>query len=289
MSKSINQDVKQPSVKSDEKSIEQNHEITLVLLHGWAAHGRYFDELRRHLPVSIAVVAPDLPGHGEHKTSDVGSTLPALARWLREYLIVSKIKHPVILGWSMGALVALEYIKQFGSDDISGFISVDMTPCVLNTDSWSLGMKGGLNAERNKKSYEFISTNWPAYSAGVLSMFFAKDGPFPEAGAWIEEDLMNNDSLKLAMLWNSMTEQDYRDVLVDINVPSLIVAGGQSRLYSHETAHYFNDQIKTSSLVFCEKSGHAPHIEEPEFVANNIEKFIRELAKTKQQADEISD
>ncbi len=281
MSKSMSQRVKQSSATNDANSIEEKSEITLVLLHGWAAHARYFDDLLQYLPDSINVVAPDLPGHGENKTSVAESTLPSLARWLREYFLSSEIKRPVILGWSMGALVALEFIKQFGSDEILGFISVDMSPCVLNTESWSLGMKGGLNAERNKKSYEFISTNWPAYSAGVLSMFFAKDEPFPQSGAWVEEDLMNNDSLRLAKFWNSMTEQDYRDVLPDINVPSLIIAGGQSRLYSHETARYFSDQIKTSSLVFCEKSGHAPHIEEPELVADNIEKFISNLREAK--------
>ncbi len=274
-------DVVKSVVKNDGNAGVKNNEITLVLLHGWAAHARYFDDLCQHLPISIKVLAPDLPGHGENKQSEVESTLPSLAGWLREYLIASGIKRPVILGWSMGALVALEYIRQFGSDEISGFISIDMTPCVLNTESWSLGMKGGLNEERNKKSYEFISTNWPAYSAGVLSMFFAKDEPFPESGAWVKEDLMNNDSFKLAMFWDSMTEQDYRDVLPGISVPSLIIAGAQSRLYSHETARYFNDHIRTSSLVFCEKSGHAPHIEEPEFVANTIEKFISALTEAK--------
>ncbi len=262
----------------DDDSVKKNDGEVLVLLHGWAAHARYFDDLRQHLPDSMRVVAPDLPGHGTNKTSDAEPSLPSLARWLREYLIAAKIKRPVILGWSMGALIALEYIKQFGSDDISGFISVDMSPCVLNTDVWSLGMKGGLNAERNKKSYEFIATNWSAYSAGVLSMFFAKDEPFPESAAWVKEDLMNNDSVILAQLWNSMTEQDYREVLAEVNVPSLVVSGSQSRLYSYDTARYFSEHIKKSRLVLCEKSGHAPHMEEPEFVAKKIEEFIKTLS-----------
>ncbi|MFL0804455.1 MAG: alpha/beta hydrolase [Agarilytica sp.] len=275
----MGKDVSQSAGVSDEHSSAQKSEITLVLLHGWAAHSRYFDTMRQHFPDCIHVVAPDFPGHGENKASDEALTLPSLARWLRKYLTASNIQRPVLLGWSMGALVALEYIKQFGSNEISGFISIDMSPCVLNTDTWSMGMKGGLNAERNKKSYDFISTNWPSYSTGVLSMFFAKDEPFPESCTWIKEDLLNNDSLKLASFWSSMTAQDYRDVLAKIDVPSLIVAGAQSRLYSHDTARYFNDQINTSQLVFCEKSGHAPHIEEPAFVAKNIELFIDALTE----------
>lgn len=80
----------------------------VVLVHGaamdhsvWVYHTRYFRHRR------VAVVAPDLPGHGRSDGDALGS-IEAIAAWLARMLDVLGVTEARVAGHSMGALAALE-------------------------------------------------------------------------------------------------------------------------------------------------------------------------------------
>lgn len=249
---------------------------SLVLLHGWAAHAGYFDDLVAALDWP-EVYVPDLPGHGKNKASSHAGSITQIARWLHDYVTENKLHKPVILGWSMGAMVALEYVKLFGDDAVSGVVIEDMTPRLINDADWQLGLSGGFSAAQNQKAVAMIADDWPRYVAGVSSRFFAQGAVQDTSMIWIHDDLLHNDSAIMAGLWQSISEQDYRALLPTIHCPVLVISGGKSQLYSGDTAQYFIRQLPIARLVVCHNSGHAPHLEETEKVAHAVDDFMLDL------------
>jgi len=78
----------------------------------------------------------------------------------------------------------------------------------------------------------------------------------------------------LIACWESLTAADYRDVLQQIDVPSLLVYGGQSNFYRTETAHYVASQIQDAVLRIYEDTDHSPHQWQRERFARELMEFI---------------
>ena len=105
----------------------------------------------------------------------------------------------------------------------------------------------GLN-ERARQKYQENASGWERSRAGLRAQ-----NPEPLINCWL-----------------SLTEADYRDVLADIPLPTLLVYGGQSNFYRTETAQYVADTIPQAILRIYEGTDHSPH-------QWQRERFVREL------------
>lgn len=80
-----------------------------VLVHGWCCDRSFLDPQREHLRRDHTVVALDLRGHGESEPSaDDAYTIGDFADDVAVVVAEAGLEAPVIIGHSMGALVALE-------------------------------------------------------------------------------------------------------------------------------------------------------------------------------------
>lgn len=79
-----------------------------VLIHGAGHdHSVWNHQARSLAHRGFAVVAPDLPGHGQSHGQALGS-IEAMATWLGELLTALGIEHAALIGHSMGSLIALQ-------------------------------------------------------------------------------------------------------------------------------------------------------------------------------------
>lgn len=96
----------------------------LVLAHGGAAHGRWWDHIAPFLAIGRRVVALDLSGHGDSGRRDAYS----FDLWAQEVLTVATAagitERPVIIGHSMGGIVALRAAGLYGSL-LAGVVAID--------------------------------------------------------------------------------------------------------------------------------------------------------------------
>ena len=92
---------------------------TVVLLHGYLSSSQYFKHIRKRLEEEYRVVALDLLGFGRSPKPRIDYTYDDHIAAIHYTLDQLGIKRPyVLLGHSMGALIALRYATVHG-DDIS--------------------------------------------------------------------------------------------------------------------------------------------------------------------------
>lgn len=95
------------SSKPDFKTVEAG-KPTIVLIHGAANDGDVWQQVGRGLSAAgYPVMTPDLPGHGLSGGKPL-SSIEALADWVIALLDAAKIEKAILVGHSMGSLIALE-------------------------------------------------------------------------------------------------------------------------------------------------------------------------------------
>lgn len=246
----------------------------LVLVHGWSASSDWFRPQINALAEKYRVLVPDLRGHGRSRNAPVGASIDLLAQDLDCLLQEKGVQDCILLGWSMGAFVAFDYIRQFDGNRLSGLVIEDMTARVLCDDRWTFGLRGSFDQTANAATLQAIDANWPAFATAMMAgMFGSKGRNDPALSDWLSPLAQDNDPAHLAPLWTSMTDKDYRDLLADIPCPALILAGGESGTYSPDVSTWMAEQLCDAERILMEGCGHAPHLEDSTAFTAYLEYF----------------
>lgn len=252
-----------------------------MLVHGWALHGGFFrpqlEELSRHFHVII----PDLAGHGRSALASGPFTIARLADDLHALLERLDASDVLAVGWSMGAMVLWDFIQRHGTGRFAGLVVEDMTPRILNTPDWQLGLAGGYDSEADALFQSAMRRDWASHAASFAPRICAR-GMQDERSVIIAraaEEMSASRPGAMAALWASMTAQDYREALRSVLVPTLVAHGALSQLYPAQMAEYLSVQIPNARRIAFLRSGHAPHLEEPARFNLAIEEFSASLGK----------
>ncbi|RKQ96437.1 alpha/beta fold hydrolase [Maricaulis maris] len=250
----------------------------LVLVHGWAASSEFFDTIADRLADEHRVLVPDLRGHGETPAGAGAASIADLADDMNEFLTALGLDRVVMLGWSMGATVLWSMIERHGSDRLAGMVIEDMSPRILNDESWALGMSSGMDVEASVRATAAMRADWPAYAAAFAPRMFARDRAAREpqivADALTLLTARNADAM--ADLWASMAQQDLRASLPGMAIPALIAFGERSDAYGPETSRYLVETLPAATAHGFAHSGHAPHLEQPEEFVDAVKSFARQ-------------
>lgn len=259
----------------------------LLLVHGWAASGEFFDPIVDQLAQRCRVIIPDLRAHGRSAAGSGPITIESLADDIASLMEQLELENTITLGWSMGALILWRMITRHGGDRIAGMVVEDMSPRVLNAPDWPLGMSNGLDAQASARAVRAMREDWSAYAEAFTPRIFARDRVHrnPEMIALSRERIQKLDPEAMAALWGSMTEQDLRAELPAIKVPTLVTYGERSDTYGPETSRYLVETLPNASTKGFAHSGHAPHMEEPEEFSRAVLDFAARTvpAKTKSE------
>lgn len=236
----------------------------LVLVHGWSCPGAFFQSQIEALKGSARCLVPDLPGHG--RTGDrLPRTIEAAADALHAALVERKLDNVLLCGWSMGALVCYALLERHGAELVDRFVSIDMSPKVLNAPDWANGTLNGLDATLNAHVLENMVADWPKLPGRIARRLFAGDtDPDPALLDFARTQIAAGDPWILREMWASLTAQDFRPLLKAFPVPLHLAAGLKSQLYGDGVHDWHRANVPDFHLHGFAASGHAPHLEEPE-------------------------
>lgn len=243
-------------------------EAPLVLLHGLSFDSRMWlpaiEALHRVDP-SRAVLALDLPGHGESPRQ--GSSDPeAVAALVASAVEDARLVDPVLVGHSMAAIIATLYSASYPS---RGVVNVDQT--------LDLGFMDMLQANRSMVT----GPGFPALWQMLLGSMQIELLPAPA------RELLNTGTPPQGLVlayWQSALDSSREQMQARIDggletlrrrgVSYMVVAGHE---YDSGYVAWFREALPQATVTLWPSSGHFPHLAAPE-------RFAACLAGTKQWA-----
>lgn len=245
----------------------------IVLVHGWSSDHTAFDQPFEELSKKFTIVSFDLRGHGQSDRPEHGLTLKRFATDLKELMDHLNLSNITLVGHSMGASTTFEYVKNFGVSKLKAISIFDMTPKLVNEGNWNLGLyHGKYTREDSLNDLSVINDDLMEFA----KPFFKITVPYL-TGDMMEEQLnqvvSGNTPHVLAAMWHAMAVGDYRDVLPKMTVPTQIVYGEKSTLYSKETAEYMKEHIPNSQVIPFENCTHLLVVEDAVKTARVIEEL----------------
>jgi len=244
---------------------------TLVFIHGWSAHGGFFAPQQALAP-AWRVFMPTLPGHGGRPAP--APNIAALADDLARQISEAQIENPILIGWSMGAMVAFSLLERHPEFRAAGLVIEDMTAKILNEPGWTFGIRNGFARVHSDLAVQAMRQDWAAYArAAAPALFAERDKPAASLLDWAAEELQQNNVCALAEIWTSMADQDFRSLLPRLALPALVITGAQSQLYAPEVGRWMAQALPNASHAAIECAGHSPHLERPDEFNRAIEAF----------------
>lgn len=247
----------------------------VLLVHGWAAHGGFFKQLRTRLSQKHRVLTPTLRGHPGSGQGQAPLTIETLADDIVHFTETLGLKDVVALGWSMGAMALWAAWPRIR---YAGLIVEDMGPRLVNDESWSGGLAGDYGAADIATTLTEINADWPAYVSRFAPRMFAP-GVAPALMTWASAEMSKCNPEAMAPFWASMAAQDFRAAIARISAPTLVIHGADSQVYPDEATAFVARTAPHGDGAVIPGAGHVPHLEAPDQFLNLVEAFVR---KTRQ-------
>lgn len=245
------------------------HGSDVVLLHGWAMHGGVFDEIAQTLAGHYRVHRIDLPGHGQSEANAQITDLEQLSAAVAAYVPVNSI----VVGWSLGGLVALQLAT---CKSLRAIVLVSSTPKFVADESWGQGMSPAVFAQFSSR----LNSHFHGTVEDFLRLQVRGDLNAAETFGTLKARLLQYPPQELALQLglDILRDSDVRALLADINVPCLVVAGEHDRIAHPRAADYTARHLPRARLRIIKRAGHAPFISHrAEFVAE-LDAFLAEQA-----------
>lgn len=262
-------------------AIEAGSGQPLIMIPGWsqsaAEFGRNIDELAK----GRRVIALDMRSHGESPNATSGHRIQRLAKDLREAIEVLGLERADVLGHSMGSSIIWSYLDLFGEDRLRRLVIVDQAPMVAPLPGWD---------EAAKKQYGCLVPDIQAVAGfcdavratetvegtmGILRGMFT--AAIPEADLqWIATENLKMPRAAAADLLFDHCLNDWRDVIGETRLPTLVV-GGRKSIFSAESQEWIasvNPNAKASIYDEHEGGGHFMFFENPRRFNAEVAAFL---------------
>ncbi len=234
-----------------------------------AAAETYFSQREALIRAGCRVILLDRRSHGWSDQPAYGHRLSRHAADLQEFMTCLDLKNVILVGQSMGASTIYAYLSLFGDRNISGAVSIDQTPQMLNTETWGYGMYG-LTKETMATYFDTPIPSPFARMPGETILSTLNDIT-SRAPAF---DLEGTKPLLLDHAYAS-----WLDVLPQVSVPFLFLAGANSPFWPCEHAKAAAALCPAGEYAIIEDSGHAVNWEQPEKCNEALLQFARKLSE----------
>ena len=243
----------------------------LVLLHGWGLNVRVWDGLVQELRNRFRLIAVDLPGHGRSAWSS-GRSTPAEQAWLIHSSLAPVSTHYSLLGWSLGAQLALDLTAAMPAQ-VDRLVLVAATPRFTESADWPHGMKESVinrmaaqlrdNYRQTVSDFLELQVRGSAQGASVLEQ--------------LRKALLVHGEAQLEALEAGLTTlgtTDLRGTLPHVKAPTLVIAGQHDRITPPAASHALADALPDATYVEMQRAAHAPFLSHKAEFASLVSQFL---------------
>jgi pimeloyl-ACP methyl ester carboxylesterase len=246
----------------------------VVLVAGFTAPAASWALQERALcDAGYRVLALDRRSHGLSDSPDHGQRMARHGKDLWDFLTALDARDAVLVGGSMGASTTWAYYDLFGPARVRGLVSIDQTPKMLNDGDWAYGFYGLTPDNVGVFFRDGIPDTGrglpPGASIGRLDKLLEILGGPP--------DMRDPRAPQTRPLLQDHAQQDWRDVIGRLAVPSLFIAGRDSQYWPCEHAHAAAAANPLASAVVLDDCGHAANFDQPDAVNAALLDFLDTL------------
>ena len=229
----------------------------IVLLHGFSMSHAVFTPLMEQLSGQFHLVAPDLRGHGlspkpvdAYRSSD---------NWADDIAaIVSRLDHPLLLGWSMGGRVVMDYLRFYGGTALSAIALIGSYtgPVPLATRA----NRGPLfdESERREGTAKFVRACTRDPLPAILTQTL------------LDQALLTPHHVRVSV---GNRDEDYTATARTTTLPTLVLHGDTDAIVAPAVSAAHN--IPGATHVIYADTGHTPFLEKPKRFADDLAAFAQ--------------
>jgi non-heme chloroperoxidase len=248
--------------------------IPILLIHGWSqSHLCWSKQYESTLKDEARIVAFDLRGHG---MSDAPVQIDQYTdgdKWADDIAAVIDelaLDRPILVGWSYGGYVILDYVRRMGQGKIAGINFVDAA-VVLGPTAFGALLGPGFLDNAPGACQDDLPTNIAAIRKFLRACIVKpiSQDDFEEILAF---NMVVKPSVRGAM---TQRELDFASLLHEITVPVLVTHGRSDTVVLPAMADHILKHCKVAKASWFEGVGHAPFLEEPLRFNTELQHFAK--------------
>lgn len=232
----------------------------LIFIHHLAGSFRSWIYQLRYFSDKYSVVAYDLRGHARSSIPNYPYLIEHHTKDLRSLLEYLRVDNPIIVGHSLGTLVALDYATKFNVEKMvligALYKAPDPEPYYNYVRiAMNFGMEALANYRRIHNEFsDALTTNYTAWN--LLLEVYKENTPI--GYKYAVEGLVSS--------------KDYSNELSKIDEEVLVVYGSEDKFLKN--LDVFMTNIKRSKHKILDKYGHFPNFEAPDLLNSTIAQFL---------------
>ena len=240
--------------------------LEILLIHGFSqSHLSWSRQFDSELAKSFRMITYDIRGHGGSEKPLEAMYYRDHTRWAEELnavMEVAKLKRPILVGWSYGGRIAIEYLMEYGDRNIAGINFVGaftkVVPEVLGPATPAVMKMMSENLVENIES-----------TRSFLGLATAKGLPPDELEMMLAYNMVVPAKVRRHLMHRPAP---YEATLRKITVPVLVTHGMEDRVALVGMARYTESVVAHAQVSLYEGVGHMPFWE-------NAPRFNRELGE----------
>lgn len=248
----------------------------VVLIHGYPLSDASW-EYQYHplLKAGYRVVGITLRGFGQSDKPYSKYNYDEFADDIKTVLDKLDLKNAILGGHSMGGAISLHYTAKYNAAHLSKLVLFSAAaPVHTKRPDFPYPL---FTKENITRWVELNNNNRPALYDELAAKFISLPTTLtPGIGAWLGGIEMQASPYATEQALIALRDEDLRDDLPKINIPTLIMHARKDSIVSFALAEQMNKGIRNSRLVPFENSGHAAFIEEKDKTNDELIRFIKE-------------
>lgn len=244
----------------------------LVLIHGWGMHGGVWRDVAEKLADEFCVHSVDLPGFGASAALPI-TNLDSLVESLSEQFPTSVN----VCGWSLGGQIAMHWAAR-EPVKVKKLVLVTTTPCFTEREDWLFG----LPAEVLEKFAAELEHSHATTLRRFISLQLRGSEKERELLTKLREQLFSRGEPDMDALRGGLAilrDADQRSEAMQIQQPTLLIAGQRDKLTPPEASHYLAQVMPNAQVIEIAGAAHTPFLSNPELFVEHIKDFFHEKHK----------